>query len=284
MIKSVDISELELVAKYAYKLNSIPQHKCKALPRDYESILKQFERMIKHPYDELLISTDGDDVLGLLALLVEPEDKYLEFVGGVFAEDNFDAIGEEFFKYIKGKYKGYHLDAAYPEENVQAIGFMESIGAKLIDFNYEYRINKDDFKSLYEVDNVIYINEKYNEDFINLHNRMNPDAYWTGEKLINALDKFDIFLALEDDKVIGSIVTSKFNKKVDEIYFISVEKGKENLHLEKALLNRGISHAFSNGNCELILMIAKEDIKMLNICEELGFRKTDTCLTYSLDI
>lgn len=282
MIKSVDISELEPVAKYAYKLNSIPQHKCKAFPTDYNSVLKQFERMIHHPNDELLVSTDGDDILGLLALLVEPEDKYLEFVGGVFAEDNFDAIGEEFFKYIKGKYKGYHLDAAYPEENVQAIGFMESIGAKLMDFDYEYRINKDDFKSLYEVDNIIYINKKYNEDFINLHNRMNPDAYWTGEKLINALDKFDIFIALEDDKVIGSIVTSKFNKEVDEIYFLSVEN--EDDHLEKALLNRGVSHAFSNGTRELILMIGKEDAKLINICEEIGFIRSDTCLTYSLDI
>lgn len=71
MIKSVDISELELVAKYAYKLNSIPQHKCKALPTDYEGIFKQFERMIKHPNDELLISTDGDDIQGVLALLVD---------------------------------------------------------------------------------------------------------------------------------------------------------------------------------------------------------------------
>ena len=282
MIKSVDISELEPVAKYAYKLNSIPQHKCKAFPTDYNSVLKQFERMIHHPNDELLVSTDGDDILGLLALLVEPEDKYLEFVGGVFAESNYRMVSEEFFKYIRDKYKGYKLNAAYPEENVQAIGFMESIGAKLMDFDYEYRINKDDFKSLYEVDNIIYINKKYNEDFINLHNRMNPDAYWTGEKLINALDKFDIFIALEDDKVIGSIVTSKFNKEVDEIYFLSVEN--EDDHLEKALLNRGVSHAFSNGTRELILMIGKEDAKLINICEEIGFIRSDTCLTYSLDI
>ena len=282
MIKSVDISELEPVAKYAYKLNSIPQHKCKAFPTDYNSVLKQFERMIHHPNDELLVSTDGDDILGLLALLVEPEDKYLEFVGGVFAESNYRMVSEEFFKYIRDKYKGYKLNAAYPEENVQAIGFMESIGAKLMDFDYEYRINKDDFKSLYEVDNIIYINKKYNEDFINLHNRINPDVYWTGEKLINALDKFDMFIALEDDTVIGSIVTSKFNKEVDEIYFLSVEN--EDDHLEKALLNRGVSHAFSNGTRELILMIGKEDAKLINICEEIGFIRSDTCLTYSLDI
>lgn len=156
MIKSVDISELELVAKYAYKLNSIPQHKCKALPTDYEGIFKQFERMIKHPNDELLISTDGDDIQGVLALLVDPEDKYLEFVGGVFAEDNYVAIAREFFEYIKNKYKGYHLDVAYPEENVQATDFMESVGAILMDFDYEYRINKVDFKSLSKGNNVIY--------------------------------------------------------------------------------------------------------------------------------
>lgn len=284
MIKNVDISKLEPAAKYAYELNSIPQHRCKAFPTDYEGILKQFERMIHRPNDELLVSSDGNSILGLLALLVEPEDKYLELVGGVFAEDNYQAVANEFFEYIRKKYKGYHLDAAYPEENVQAIGFMESIGAKLMDFDYEYRINRDDFNSLHKADNIIYIDEKYHDDFINLHNRMNPNAYWTGEKLIDALDKFDIFLALEDDKVIGSIVTSKFNKKADEIYFLSVEEGKQNLDLEEDLLNRAISYAFSTGAHELIFMIEKEDIRMRHICEELGFEKTDTCLTYALYI
>ena len=282
MIKSVDISELEPVAKYAYKLNSIPQHKCKAFPTDYNSVLKQFERMIHHPNDELLVSTDGDDILGLLALLVEPEDKYLEFVGGVFAEDNYVAVANEFFKYIRDKYKGYLLDAAYPEENVQAIEFMESVGAKLIGFDYEYRIKNDNFKSFPMTDDVIYLNEKYYEDFIKHHDRMNSNVYWTGKKLIDALDKFDILIALENDRVIGSIVLGKFNKKVDEIYFLSVEK--ESIHLEKALLNRGIRHAFSSGTYELLLMIGKDDKKRIDVCEEVGFKRTDTCLTYSLDI
>ena len=282
MIISADISQLEPVAKYAYKLNSMLQHRCKAFPTDYESIVKQFERMIKHSDDELLISTDGSKILGLLALLVEPEDMYLEFVGGVFAEDNYVAVANEFFKYIRDKYKGYLLDAAYPEENVQAIEFMESVGAKLIGFDYEYRINNDGFRSFPMTDDVIYLNEKYYEDFIKHHNRMNPDVYWTGEKLINALDKFDIFIALENDKVIGSIVLGKFNKKADEIYFLSVEK--ESIHLEKALLNRGIRHAFSSGTYELLLMIGKDDKKRIDVCEEVGFKRTDTCLTYSLDI
>lgn len=282
MIKSADISLLELVAKYSYKLNSMPQHRCKAFPADYESILNQCERMIKHPNDELLISTDGNDILGVLALLVEPEDMYIEFVGGIFAENSYKDVSEEFFKYIRGKYKGYHLDAAYPEENVQAIEFMESVGAELMGYDYEYRIKKDDFKSLHKADDVIYIDEKYYKDFIKHHNTMNPDAYWTGEKLIDALDRFDIFIALEDGMVIGSIVTSKFNKKADEIYFLSAEK--ENIHLKKTLLNKGISYAFSNGTYELMLMIGRYDTKMIDVCEELGFKKADTCLTYSLDI
>ena len=284
MIKSVDISQLEPVAKYAYELNLMPQHKCKAFPTDYESILKQFERMINHPNDEILISTDTNNILGLLALLVEPEDMYLEIVGGIFAKNNYENVAKEFFQYIRNKYKGYHLDAAYPEENVQAKKFMGSIGAKLMDFDYEYRINKDDFKSLPKIDSIIEINEKHYEDFIKHHNSINPGVYWTGEKLINALDKFDIFLALEDDKVMGSIVISKFNKKVDEIYFLSVKEEKPNFDLEKNLLNKGINHAFNTGTQELIFMVEKEGIRMMHICEELGFKKTDTCLTYALDI
>lgn len=98
MIKCVDKKDLEYAAKYAYQLNLIPQHKCKAFPNDYNNILRQFEKITNHLDDELLISTDGTSIYGVLALLVEPKEMYLEAIGGVFAENNYEFVAREFYE------------------------------------------------------------------------------------------------------------------------------------------------------------------------------------------
>ncbi|OZV13204.1 hypothetical protein CIW83_04835 [Tissierella sp. P1] len=281
MIKGVDILDLERVAKYAYQLNLNPQHKCKAFPTDYNDILRQFKNMINHPNNELLILTDHINILGVLALLVEPEEMYLEAIGGVFAENNYKAVAKEFYAYVKDNFKGYRFDAAYPRENEQAIDFMKTIGAKLLDFDYEFRLSKNEYESMTEVGNIILLNEKYYESFVEIHNKFHPDVYWTGERLLEALDKFDIFIILEDDKVVGSIVTSKFSK---EIYLMEVAEDKQNLGYGTALINKSVKHAFNNGADELMVMVDKNNLAALHLYEKLGFKKTDTCLTYCIKL
>jgi GNAT superfamily N-acetyltransferase len=284
MIRSVVKNELESVAKYAYELNSNQQHKCKAFPADYDSIIMQFEKILNHPNDELLILTDGITLCGVLALLVEPEDMYLEAIGGVFAENNYESVAQEFYEYLKNKYIGYHFDAAYPEENRQAIDFMKLIGAKSSGFDYELRLGKNMYEGLPVVDSIIGLNEKYYKGFVDIHDKFHPDVYWTGERLLKALDQFDIFIILENDEVIGSVVTSKHTRKSEEIYLIEVAENRQNLGYGTALMNKAIKHAFNNGIDELMVMVDKDNMSAMHLYEKLGFKKTDTCLTYSIKL
>lgn len=85
----------------------------------------------------MLVSVNGNVInentlTAVLALCVEPKEKYLEAVGRVFAHKDYRSVAMEFYKYIKYNYSGYQFDAAYPEENKQAIDFMISIGARVL--------------------------------------------------------------------------------------------------------------------------------------------------------
>jgi len=53
MIRRIEKNELEEAAKYAYRLNSVPEYKCMAFPADYDNIVKCFNNIINHPDDEL---------------------------------------------------------------------------------------------------------------------------------------------------------------------------------------------------------------------------------------
>ena len=283
-IRDVEVHELEQMSEYAYQLNSNPIHKCKAFPAEYDNILKQFKKILDHSDDELLVLSDDENIYGLLALCVEPEDMYIEAIGGVFAKNNYDVIAKEFFKYLREKYQGYRYDAAYPNENQQAINFMQSIGAKLLGYDYELRLRRDDYVGLSENDRVIRLDEAYYKRFTYLHDRLNPDVYWTGDRLLKALDKFDIFIALDKDEVIGFVVTSKFMKSMEEIYFCNVAEINRNLGYGTDLINTAVMNAFNNGINEIIVMVDKENDIASHICGKLGFNKVDTCITYSITI
>lgn len=112
----------------------------------------------------------------------------------------------------------------------------------------------------------------------------NLDVYWTGDRLLKALDKFDIFIALDKNEVIGSVVISNIMIHREEIYFCNVAEGERNLGYGTALINRSVKNAFMNGVDEVIVMVDKENDIAFHIGDKLGFRKADTCITYSIMI
>lgn len=279
MIRDAEKTELQQVTDFAYRLNINPVHRCKAFPVEYNKIGKQFEKMLDHPHDRLLIFEENNQMCGVLALLVDPQEKYLEAIGGVFAERNYHRVARAFFEYIARSFSGYSMHAAYPEENEQAVKFMESLGAELEDFDYEMRLQKGEFQICSRYNDVVQLTERYFESFVEFHDARHPDVFWAGEKLLDAKDKFRIHIVTENEEVIGSVVTSR---QTEEIYFISVAKHKQGLGYEKALLLQAVQDAFENGGEELLAMVERGNLSEINLFKKLGFQVTDTCLTYKI--
>ncbi len=71
---------------------------------------------------------------------------------------------------------------------------------------------------------------------------------------------------------------------MEEIYFLDVVEDKRNQGYGTALINKALQHAFDNGTDELMVMVGKDNMVALHLFEKLGFRKTDTCLTYSMKL
>lgn len=283
MIISIDETRVVEAAQYANELNQIQEHKCKACATDYDTLLYYFKKRLKRPDDEILICTDHNEILGVLAVIVEAKDKYLETVGGVFAKENYQEIAMQFFKYLKEKYEGFHFDAAYPKENKDAISFMESIGATCIGMDLEMLLKKDDFRPSKVNKEILPLSEKYYESFCRFHDENHPDVYWTGERILSALDKFDVLIALEKDKIVGSIVTSRFGNKKEEIYFIKTDKCCDRQGYAESLLQKSTDRAFQSGIKELMTMVERDNISEINLYESFGYKKVDTSNTYSIE-
>jgi ribosomal protein S18 acetylase RimI-like enzyme len=283
MIISIDETRVVEAAQYANELNQIQEHRCKACAADYDTLLYYFKKRLKRPDDEILVCTAHNEILGVLAVIVEAKDKYLEAVGGVFAKGNYQEISMEFFNYLKEKYAGFHFDAAYPEENKEAISFMESIGASCIGMDFEMALKKDDFQPSKVNKEILPLSEKYYESFCRFHDENHPNVYWTGERILSALDKFDVLIGLEKDKIVGYIVTSTSGNKKEEIYFIEADKCYGRQGYAESLLQKSIDRTFESGIKELMVMVEIDNISEINLYESFGFEKVDTCNTYSIE-
>src|SRR5690554_4902778 len=280
MIRIATRAELQQTVNFAVRLNSRPEHRCKAFHDSHDNIHAQFERMLNHPHDKILVQEEQGRITGVLAILVEPENKYIEAIGGVFAERNYDAVAAEFFNYLSENYPGHQMHAAYPDENEQAIRFMDSIGAELEDYDYEMRLNRAEFRDGAEHENIAQLTEQYYAGFSEFHDFHNPDVFWTGQKLLEALDKFRIHIAIEYKTIMGAVVTSK--QAEPEIFFLTLAEHRYVLRYGKPLLLQAARDAYGDGAEEILTMVDKNRSDLLVTFEEVGFKRTDTCLTYKI--
>lgn len=284
MIINIDETRVVEVAQYANRLNQVKEHSCKACSAEYKNMLYSFRKMIKHPEDEVLICTEENKILGVLALFVEAENKYLEAVGGVYAEENYQEVAMEFYGYMKEKYAGFHFDAVYPIENKEAMKFMQSIGASSSGIDLEMKLKKDNFHHLELSKQALPLSKKYYEEFCRFHNNNSPNVQWTGDRLLKALDRFNIYIALDNDELVGTIVSSAYEKSKSEIYFLEIDKHHQRQGYAKSLMEKSIHEAFLSGIEEVLVIVNNNDIPSINLHNSFGFEKADATSTYSIEV
>lgn len=281
MIKEVDISELEEVTKYAYRLNSDVKHMCWSCPKDYDKLLKNYTRTIERPNDKLLAYIEEDTLKGVVALLVEPDNKYMQTIGGIFAENNFSEISNNFFRYIEDNYSEYSFYSSYSQENVEAAKFMKNIGAETIARDLVLKLNKSNLKNKELNKDIVIITDKYVDQFSNLHSKLFPGVYWDSDRLLNDNGRFNKFIAVKDDKVIGEIVINTFNKEENEIYFLGLDENVDELIMRDIIIT-GVSESFKKSE-RIIVFVDYDDTLQLNAYLGLGFEVSDTSVTFKIN-
>ncbi|XMB86764.1 hypothetical protein RJG79_02945 [Mycoplasmatota bacterium WC44] len=279
MIREVRIDEVEEVAKYAYKLNCMPKHNCKSFSTEYEDILKSYKRDINVENKYLLGYFINDKLEGVVSIGAEPDENYVQTGGGIFAENDYQKISKEFYEWIKNNFKGYYFYMAYSQENLQAIEFSESQNLKCCSRAYFLRIKHEEFRPAKVNVQIEMLTEKYYDQFTELHDVIGEGAYWNSEKIISR-NLFDVYLAIENDEVIGEFVVRK-SLPEGEVYFLGVKEGISTnvlsdliIYATKDRLSKGI---------ETMAYVECNSIDELNAYFKLGYHISETSIGYEID-
>ena len=111
---------------------------------------------------------------------------------------------------------------------------------------------------------VVPLTEEYEAQYIDKHSKI---TYWTAEKVIKAKDRFRVFLAIHEEKVVGYIdVTYCYEK--NEPYDIWVDNEFQDKGYEQALLQAAIKMNQPNKMMALVDVNNNVEIEML---KSIGF-------------
>ena len=112
------------------------------------------------------------------------------------------------------------------------------------------------------------LSDDYIDQYLEMHSK---DVYWTGEKVINATDRFKIFVAVENGIVTGYIdVTHCFAE--NEPYDIFVKKEYRGKGYGRQLLAMALRE---NEPKDMMLLVDFDNVPAINLYESMGFVKKE---------
>ena len=150
------------------------------------------------------VFSDGE-MTGLFVFLVIEDEQYIEMDVGL---SRSPAAYEEIVDWLQAHYPGYQVDFVFNPKNIVILDMLRRRGATVDPEQFKMVLTED--PPAVDTTGIEPLSPKYEAQYIALHA---TDLYWTGEKIVKALDTFRVFLAVDGGTVVGYIDMTKNNEE-----------------------------------------------------------------------
>ncbi len=204
-----------------------------------------------------------EKVIGVFVFLIIPEDRYIEMLIGFSKEEE---AYEEMICKLRSEYHGFQMDFVYSPGNTAIQNVLTRLGASFDTEQMKMTAQQPDVYC--SKNNVRQFEEKYRDQYCLMHT---ADTYWTAERVLDAADRFKIFVAIENQEVVGYLdVTFCFSE--NEIYSIRVKEGYEGKGIEADLLRESLK---ANLPKTMLVVVDVDDMNEIALFEMVGFKKAE---------
>lgn len=203
----------------------------------------------------------GEQLIGLFTFLVLPEERYLEMLVGL-SRDRRAYV--EILCYLERHYPGYSADFVFNPKNYLCKQLLEERNAE---FEPEQqKMVLDVPVTDIDTDRVELYAPEYQEQYLSIHHQ---ETYWTGEKVLAATDRFRVFLAIHEGKVVGYLdVTYCFEQ--NEPYDLFVLEKYRRMGFGRKLLAQALKCNEPKG---MMAMVDVEAVAAIRLFESVGFQR-----------
>ncbi len=252
------LEEITSLDEYETFIKDICSDACYVDPHylyDSNNLYDAFEKKDQHVYANIY----NGNIDGIFVLLILPTEKYIEMIIGLSKSEH---AYNELFEYLEKNYKEYHCDFVINPKNILLKNILTSKNA-IFENEQQRMIARQASQKEYSLNIQLY-SDKWKRSYVDMHVK---ETYWTAERVLSALDRFRVFLAIHQERLVGYLDVT-YAYKQNEPYSLIVLPEYQNLGYEQALLSKAIQMNGTNIMLTLVDVNAKEEIR---IYQESGF-------------
>lgn len=241
------------------ELANHPQYSDPHFSYDRNNLYRCLKSKDKHAF----VVLENGIIKGLFVFIILPNDRYVEMLIGF---TKVEEVFTEMLEYIENNYCGYQMDFVFNPLNTAIFEPLKSKGAifepeqmKMIQGGYVPNVSTN---------NIELLSDKLVKQYCDLHS---TDTYWTGERIISALDKFRVLLVVKDGQVLGYLdVQSCYD--INEIYALYIKPEVASQGYELSLLAKAIELNKPNKMMVVVDVDNKEEVDLYTAA---GFTKLE---------
>ena len=251
------------IADYILQQQNKPGSFCHLCPQDRDGIIKELDRLFAKPDPRVLLMRDDSGTLqGVFNLLVIPEERYIETDWGFV---NSPSVYDDLIAYLHDTYHGYHLDAVVTKSNQTMFEAYRKNG--LVYQEEQILMDLKEYTPKPVKANIIRYSPEYEASYRAIHD--DEGLYWTAERMLKALDEYDVSIAVENGEAVGYIEMTTLDDENEPIQIL-VKPEYRGKGYGRALLQTAIENNFPR---KMVLEVDADNTTALNLYLSLGFRE-----------
>lgn len=231
---------------------------------DYEKIKNDLQRSLEKRENHILFGIlKNQELLGLFSFLILKDEGYLEMLSG-FSYDK--EAYDEMIMHLKENYHGFNVDIVFNPDNFM---LYDCLKQKDVKFDIEQqKMNYDHSELDVDTTDVLLLEDSYIPSYLSMHN---TDMYWTGEKVIEAKERFRTYVITEKNIVVGYLdVTTCFEE--NEPFDLLVQEKYRRKGYGRKLLAKALEMNKPHG---MSLHVNVDNQPAICLYESMGFVKAE---------
>lgn len=249
--------------KFVHRFNADNSFSDTMLSSD-EQITNNLIKAIDNKENHRVIGIHKNNVMiGLFSFLVLADEHYIEMLVGL---SNYKEAYDVMYSYLKEHFCTYNVDFVFNSNNYLLYDLLKQNGAEF-DVEQQKMIYSNSVLNIDTV-GVELLTQQFIDSYLEMHNK---DLYWTGDKVIEATDRFHTFIAIENDIIVGYLdVTHCFEE--NEPYDLLIKKDYRRKGYGKKLLAKALK---MNAHKGMMVYIEIDNEPAICLYRSVGFVKVD---------
>lgn len=233
-----------------------------------EDFYKNSEKAFASDEDEILLFEYEGVVEGWIHYYWMPNDRYLSTMSFLIDSHTEQAM-QEFLSYVQERFSGYDVFLGYPTDNQKAIDFLASHGFECIEESNNNTAFLDHYQPIAQNNDIVRITKENFDYFRTLHDQIEGYMFWDSDRLYYKLDRWVIFVKLQDNVPLGAIYYTTYNEHHLEIFGFDGKDNRLDADVFRDLLIKVLNTAKESAGKYITFFCEDEELPIVN---ELGFR------------